>query len=198
MAATERPRLVERGDLVPYLAVVGMVAVMWAVEVVDLLPGTDLDRWGIRPRELAGLIGIATAPFLHAGFGHLLGNTIPFVVLGCLVAASGLQRFVQVTVITAVVAGLGTWLFGRAGTDHIGASGLVFGYLGYLVTRGVFTRHLGQVVLGLLVLAFYGGLLWGLLPRPGISWTGHLFGLAGGVLAAWVIHRPATAPDPAR
>lgn len=190
-----RPRLVEAGDLRPYLLVLGMAAAMWVVELVDLLPGTELDRWGIRPRQLGGLVGIATAPFLHAGFGHLIGNTVPFVVLGCIIAASGTQRFIQVTVIAGVVAGLGTWLVAPAGTDHIGASGLVFGYLGYLVARGVFARHVGQIALGLVVLFFYGSILWGLFPRPGISWQGHGFGLAGGVLAAWVIHRPAPRAD---
>ena len=182
----------------PFLVVGAMVAAMWAVEIVDLLPGTDLDRWGIQPRTARGLVGVATAPFLHAGFGHLLGNTIPFLLMGCVIAASGVQRFVQVTVIVAVVAALGTWLVGPAHTVHIGASGLVFGYLGYLVARGVIARHLGMLIVGALVLVVYGGILWGLLPAPGISWQGHLFGLLGGVLAAWVIHaRPAAGGDPA-
>ncbi|MCB0964323.1 MAG: rhomboid family intramembrane serine protease [Acidimicrobiales bacterium] len=172
----------------PYLVVVAMAAAMWIVELIDLLPSTDLDRWGIRPRQLDGLIGIVTTPFLHADLTHLIENTIPFLVLGCVIASSGTQRFVQVTVITAVVAGLGTWLVGPSGTVHIGASGLVFGYLSYLIVRGVFERRLGYLAIGLLVLFFYGGALWGLLPQPGISWQGHIFGALGGVLAAWVIH----------
>lgn len=172
----------------PYLVVVAMAAAMWIVELIDLLPSTDLDRWGIRPRQLDGLIGIVTTPFLHADLTHLIENTIPFLVLGCVIASSGTQRFVQVTVITAVVAGLGTWLVGPSGTVHIGASGLVFGYLAYLIVRGVFERRLGYLAIGLLVLFFYGGALWGLLPQPGISWQGHIFGALGGVLAAWVIH----------
>lgn len=190
----ERPSL-DTGELArPFVVVAAVAAAMWAVEIVDLIPGTDLDRWGIRPRQLAGLVGIATAPFLHAGLGHLLGNTIPFLVLGGIIAASGVQRFVQVTVITALVAGLGTWLIGPSGSDHIGASGLVFGYLGYLLARGVFARKLGQIAVGLVVLFFYGSILWGLFPRPGISWQGHLFGLLGGVLAAWVVHGRGDAP----
>ncbi|HWJ63955.1 MAG TPA: rhomboid family intramembrane serine protease [Acidimicrobiales bacterium] len=195
----ERPRL-ELRELTPYLVVVGMAAVMWIVELVDLLPHTRFDHWGIRPRQLGGLTGIPAAPFLHDGLGHLIGNTIPFLVLGCIIAASGTRRFIQVTVIVGVTAGLGTWLVGPAHTVHIGASGLVFGYLTYLVTRGFFERHLGQVVVGLVVLFFYGSILWGLLPRPGISWQGHAFGALGGVLAAWVIHgrgrSPATTPAP--
>ena len=184
----------------PFLVVFAMAAVMWIAEVIDLLPHTPFDQWGIRPRQLSGLRGIVLAPFLHAGFGHLIGNTIPFLVLGCIIAASGTQRFVQVTVIVAVIAGVGTWLTGPAHTIHIGASGLVFGYLTYLVTRGLFERHLGQIVVGVVVFVFYGSILWGVLPRPGISWQGHVFGAIGGVVAAWVIHgrgRARPAPDDA-
>lgn len=179
----------------PYLLVVGLVAVMWLVELIDLLPGTELDRAGIEPRTLDGLWGIVFAPFLHADLAHLLGNTVPFLVLGLLIAASGTQRVVQVVVITAVVAAVGTWLTGPSNTVHIGASGLVFGFLGYLVARGIFARRLGMLAVGALVMLFYGGLLWGLLPKPGISWQGHLFGLLGGVLAAWVAHRPGPSAD---
>jgi membrane associated rhomboid family serine protease len=174
----------------PFVVVLGLVAAMWALEIIDLLPGTELDQWGIEPRTPEGLVGVAAAPFLHADLAHLLGNTVPFVVLGCVIAASGLQRTVQVTVIVALVAGLGTWLTGPTNTIHIGASGIVFGYLSYLIVRGFFGRHLGQVAIGALVVIFYGGLLWGLLPAPGVSWQGHLFGAIGGVLAAWIIHRP--------
>jgi len=200
-AAPERPRL-ELRELTPYLVVLTMAAVMWVVEIIDLLPHTDFDRWGVRPRSLAGLTGIVTEPFLHDGFGHLIGNTIPFLVLGCIIAASGTQRFVQVTVIVGLFTGAGTWLVAPSHTVHIGASGLVFGYLAYLVARGFFERHIGQIVVGLIVLFFYGSILWGVLPRPGVSWQGHVFGAVGGLVAAWVIHRrrvptPSPTPPPA-
>ena len=172
----------------PVLVVVGMLAVMWAVEVIDLLPGTDLDGWGIRPRATRGLAGIPAAPFLHAGLGHLVANTLPFLVLGAFIAIGDAVRFVQVTLIVALVSGLGTWLFASPGTVHIGASGLVFGYLTYLVVRGFFAGKPLWILGGLVVLLLYGGLLWGLLPRPGISFTGHLFGAIGGVVAAWYVH----------
>ncbi|HRW38583.1 MAG TPA: rhomboid family intramembrane serine protease [Aquihabitans sp.] len=172
----------------PFAVVALVAAAMWVEEVVDLLPHTPFDSWGIRPRQLRGVPGIALAPFLHDGFGHLLSNTVPFVVLGCIVAASGVQRFVQVAVIVAAIAGVGTWLTGPSRTIHIGASGVVFGLLTYLVARGAFERRLGHLAVALLVLIFYGSLLWGLLPRPGVSWQGHLFGALGGVVAAWVIH----------
>lgn len=184
----DRPGLASSSVLRPFLVVISVVAVMWIVELVDLLPHTSFDRWGIRPRQLMGLTGIVTSPFLHDGFGHLIGNTIPFLVLGCIIAASGIQRFVQVTVIVGLIAGIGTWLVGPTHTVHIGASGLVFGYLTYLVARGFFQRHVGQIVIGLVVLFFYGSILWGLFPRPGISWQGHVFGAIGGVVAAWIIH----------
>lgn len=174
------------------IVVVGLLAaVMWVVEIIDLIPGTNLDRWGIQPRELAGLVGIVTMPFLHDGFGHLLSNTLPFVILGSIVAASGLVRFFTVAAIVTVVSGVGTWLFGPDHTVHIGASALVFGFLTYLLARGFFERKALYLGVGVVVLFLYGGVLWGVLPRPGISWQGHLFGAIGGVVAARVVHAEA-------
>ena len=184
--AVEKPSMSE--PFRPVIVVVAMLAVMWAAEIIDLIPGTPFDRWGIRPRTIRGLAGIPAAPFLHSGFGHLFANTIPFLVLGAFIALGDLRRFIQVTVIVALTSGLGTWLFASPGTIHIGASGLVFGYLTYLVARGFFAGKVLWVVGGIVVLIFYGGILWGLLPRPGISWTGHVFGALGGVLAAWYVH----------
>lgn len=184
----ERPRLNVAGLLRPFVIVGLLVAVMWAEEIVDLLPHTNFDRWGIRPRQFVGLVGIPLAPFLHAGFAHLLGNTIPFLILGGIIAASGVARFFQVAVTVALVSGLGTWLVGPAHTDHIGASGVVFGFLTYLLARGFYERHIGYLVVGVVVLFFYGGILWGVIPRQGISWQGHVFGAVGGVVAARVLH----------
>jgi membrane associated rhomboid family serine protease len=176
--------------------VAGMAGLMWAVEVVDLVAG-DLDSAGIRPRDPDGLAGIALSPFLHGGFAHLLGNTVPFVVLGAVIALGGLARVAAVTAIVAVVGGLGTWLVAPAGTVHIGASGLVFGFAAYLVARGAYTRRGLHLAAAVTVLAVYGTtLLFGLVPTPGISWQGHLFGAIGGVLAARVLHRTAR-PVPA-
>ena len=169
--------------------VVGMAALMWLVEIADLVAG-DLDAAGIEPRELDGLTGIVAAPFLHGGFGHLIGNTIPFLVLGAIIALGGLARVALVTVVVALVGGLGTWLAGSAGSVHIGASGLVFGYAAYLIVRGVYSRRLLHLAGGLLVLAIYGTtLLFGLVPTPGVSWQGHLFGAVGGVVAARALDR---------
>ena len=169
--------------------VAAMAAVMWVVEIVDLVAG-DLDSAGIRPRDADGLVGIVASPFLHGSFGHLLGNTIPFVVLGAVIALGGLARVAVVTLVVAGIGGLGTWLVGPAGTVHIGASGIVFGFAAYLVTRGAYTRRALHIGVGLVVLAVYGTtLLVGLVPTPGVSWQGHLFGAVGGVVAARALHR---------
>src|SRR3954463_3268564 len=109
------------------ILIVGMVAVMWVLEVIDQVTSVNLDQYGIKPHEADGLIGIATAPFLHAGFGHLIGNTVPFLLLGGAIALTGLARVPTTTVIVAVFGGLGVWLFASSHTDHIGASGIVFG-----------------------------------------------------------------------
>jgi membrane associated rhomboid family serine protease len=182
----ERPRSTDVGS--GLILVAAMLAVMWAVEVVDLIPGTELDRWGIRPRTARGLVGIALAPFLHVSFGHLIANTIPFALLGAAIALGGVRQIAEVTVMVTIVSGLGVWLFGNANTVHLGASGLVFGYLTYLVARGLIAKKVWWILGGLIVLALYGGLLWGLLPTPRVSWLSHLFGAIGGVLAAWVLH----------
>ena len=166
----------------------GMAALMWVVEVADAI-AFDLDRHGIEPRQVDGLDGIVLSPFLHGGFGHLIGNTIPFLLLGAAIALSGLGRVAAVTAIVALVGGLGTWLTGPEDTVHIGASGVVFGYAAYLVTRFWWTRRALDLGVALLVLGVYGTtLLVGFVPTPGVSWQGHLFGAVGGVAAARVVH----------
>ncbi len=165
-----------------------MLVLMWGSELVDVIPGVDLDRFGIEPRDPDGLAGIVAAPFLHVGFGHLLANTVPFVLMGAAIAAAGAKRIVLVTGIVALVSGVGTWLVAPAGTVHLGASGVVFGYATYLIVRGVFSRRLGQLAIGALVVVLWGSaLLAGLGPQDGISWQGHLFGAIGGVVAARVL-----------
>jgi membrane associated rhomboid family serine protease len=162
----------------------GGVALMWGLEIVDQLMGGALNQFGILPRTEIGLRGILFAPFLHGSFEHLLSNTIPFVVLGWLVMLQRTSDFFIVTAIAMLVGGLGTWLFG-APALHIGASGVIFGYLGFLLMRGYFERSLISTIFSVIVGVLYGGLVWGVLPsQPGISWEGHLFGFLGGVLTA--------------
>jgi len=171
------------------LLVGAMAALMWVSEVVDAAVGR-LDALGIEPRTADGLWGVLLAPFLHAGFGHLIANTVPFLVLGAVIALSGLRRVLLVTLVVALVSGLGTWLLAPSGTLHVGASGVVFGYAAYLIARGLFDRRWYYLVTGLLVALVQGGsLLLGLLPRDGISWQGHLFGALGGLLAARLLAR---------
>jgi membrane associated rhomboid family serine protease len=177
------------------LLVAGMVVLMWVAEVLDAILGHRLDRYGIAPRDEGGLAGVALAPFLHAGFGHLASNTVPFAVLGAAIALGGLARIAMVTVVVGLVSGVGTWLIAPASTVHLGASGLVFGYAAYLLARGVFNRDLVHLGLGLVVAAMFGAaLLGGLVPQTGISWQAHLFGAVGGVLAARLLAARTTAP----
>jgi membrane associated rhomboid family serine protease len=184
------------------ILVVAMAAVMWVVEIVDKILDGRLDAYGIEPRELDGLDGVVFAPFLHGGFQHLIGNTIPFLVLGFAIALGGIARVAAVTLIVAFVGGLGTWLVAPANTVHIGASGIVFGFASYLVARGAYSRSLVQIAVGIAVLAVWGTtLLQGLVPEDGISWQGHLFGAIGGIVAAWLLHgrrvRAGAQPQPA-
>src|SRR5688572_29532706 len=138
------------------MVVAALGALMWVVEVIDQVAGGGLGRNGIEPRELDGLDGIVWAPFLHADFQHLIGNTIPFLLLGFAIAFSGVARVILVTAIVAVVGGVGTWLIAPENTVHIGASGLVFGFAAYLVARGAFSRSAPQIVLGLVVVVVWG------------------------------------------
>jgi membrane associated rhomboid family serine protease len=168
---------------------------MWAVEVVDVAIGEQLDRYGIAPRDVEGLDGVVVAPFLHVGFGHLLANTVPFVAMGFVIAFEGARRLLAVFAICALVSGVGTWLVAPVGTIHVGASGVVFGFSTYLIARGWFNRRASEVAIGLLVALLWGGaLLGGLQPREGISWQGHLFGAIGGVLAARWLSRKEPRP----
>ncbi|GAA4839154.1 rhomboid family intramembrane serine protease [Saccharopolyspora rosea] len=166
------------------------LAVLYAVEFVDQTDrALDLDQYGIRPRDVDGLEGVLFAPLLHAGWPHLISNTLPFLVLGWLVLAGGLRQFVAVTATVWFVGGLGTWLVGAPGV-HIGASGVIFGWMVFLLVRGFFQRSAAQVLVALVLFFYWGGMLWGVLPgQPGISWEGHLFGAAGGLLAAWLVAR---------
>lgn len=170
------------------LLLFGLLAIMWAVEVIDfLLPMVDLDQLGIRPRSESGLVGIMISPFLHVGFGHLISNSIPFLLLGGLVMTGGRRQFLMLSVWATLVGGSGVWLLGGSRTVHLGASLLIFGYLGFLLSRGIAERSISGVLVSLGLLFGYGGMLYGVLPgQPGISWLGHLSGFLAGVAAAWI------------
>lgn len=175
---------------------VGYVAVIWGVHIVNTVVfGGSLSAFGIEPRDTSSLVGILFAPLLHADLSHLISNTAPGAIFSFLVGCTGARTWWEVTGFTVLVAGAGIWFFGAAGSVHIGASSLVYGWLAYLVVRGVFNRSLGQLAVGITVGVAYSGLIWGILPgTPGISWQGHLFGALGGILAGMTI----TSDDPVR
>ena len=177
-----------RGRLGPFGPPLLLLAIMWGLELVDVVLRGRLDAGGIRARESEGLVGVLLSPFLHAGFSHLLANTVPLLALGTLVAMGGRRTFWAATAVITLLGGLGTWLIAPASSTTIGASGLVFGYLGYLLVVGVRTRHWVDLLVGLAVLVLYGGLLLGALPwavADGVSWQAHLCGALAGGLAAW-------------
>lgn len=176
-----------RSGRLPVILVV-VVAVPWVVHLVNVATGYALNEWGIRPRSLQGLVGLLSAPFLHGSWHHLLMNSWPLAILGGLVLLKGLDTLVELSLFVAIVGGLGVWIFGGSNEVHVGASGLIFGYFGFLVARGVFLKELIPLTMSILVLGLYGtSFFFGLLPTArGISWEGHLFGLLAGVLAAWM------------
>ncbi|GAA1186622.1 rhomboid family intramembrane serine protease [Ornithinimicrobium humiphilum] len=181
--------------LVPVLVLVGL---MWVSELLDLLTPLQLDAYGIRPREADGLVGIVLSPFLHLGLPHLVANTSGLLVLGGLVATTTRHLWV-VTAGVVLLGGAAVWLLGAPRTVVIGASGVVYGYAAFLVVYGFVSRRVAPALVGVLVAVLYGGLLWGVLPlQPGISWQGHLFGGAAGVMMAVVLGRRDRRPASAR
>lgn len=169
---------------------VGVVAVMWLLEVIDTAMGGALDGLGIHSRSLQGLWEIFTAPWLHVGWAHLAGNTIPLLVLGWLILVDSTRTWVVSGLVVTVCSGLAAWIGSSPGTVTLGASGVVFGWLVFLLVKGLFTHSVGDIVLAVIVFLVYGGVLWGVLPTAsGISWQAHLGGAIGGVLAAWLLTR---------
>ena len=166
-------------------ALVVSVAAVWAVSLWGLFvdPGVAYDM-ALVPRRLDGLPGIVGMPFVHGSMSHLLANTLPMLVLGGMIVLRGAGYYLLVALAIALVGGLALWTIGRE-VAHIGASGVVFGFFGFLVTRGLYERRLQSMTIALVVLLFYGGMIWGVLPQDdGISWDGHLCGLVAGCVAA--------------
>jgi membrane associated rhomboid family serine protease len=176
------------------LVTLSFTALLYLIESVDLAVFRgQLDTAGIEPRELDGLDGVLWAPLLHGGWFHLTANTLPILVFGFLAMAVGLRAWIAVTATIWLVGGLGVWLTAESNTVTIGASGLAFGWLSFLLVRGWFNRNFLQIGLAIVLLFFWGGLLWGVLPgQPGVSWQGHLFGALSGVLAAWLVAKANT------
>ena len=178
----------------PSRALVAMavfLGILWMVQVADSLTHYSLLRWGIVPRRPDKLEDVLTAPFIHASYTHLIDNSLPLLVLGFIAALRGIGRWLGITVVIVLVSGLGVWLTAGGGSDTIGASGVIFGYFGYLVARGLLDRRFVDLAIGLAVGVLYWTLLPGVLPgHVGISWQAHLFGLVGGLLAAGLFREP--------
>ncbi|MBA5244359.1 rhomboid family intramembrane serine protease [Corynebacterium sp. Marseille-Q3615] len=170
----------------------GFLATIWVVFILELV-FPWLQAFGIHPLDVSSLPFIFTSPLLHANLEHIISNSIPGAIFAFLVGYSGKRVFWEVTTFVVIIGGLGTWLLGGVGTNHIGASGLVYGWLAYLIIRGFFNRSISQIITGLILGFFYSGLIFGLLPgTEGVSWQAHLFGTIGGLVAGMVI----TSDDP--
>ncbi|MCD9876094.1 rhomboid family intramembrane serine protease [Streptomyces guryensis] len=187
-----------RGDRAKAAAklMVGWVALLWLLEVVDVLSGHALDGLGITPREPSELLDVVPAAFIHFGFAHVAANSVPLLVMGFLAALGGIRRFAALCLVVIVADGLGVWLVAPAHTNTAGASGLIFGLFGFLLVSGFVERRPLGVLVGLLIGAIWGGsILLGLSPlQSGVSWQAHLIGLAAGVAAAFWFRRRAAEP----
>jgi len=174
-----------------FVGMCAVVPVLAFIELVDQLVGGELDRIaGIRPGHISGLDGILLAPLVHDGFDHLVANAAPLVIMGTFVLASGTRRFLLATLVIAVVSGLGVWFLTPSNYLVIGASGIIFGWLGFLLIRGIVERSLWSLGVAVVVGLLYGWQVTALFPTDSqVSWQGHLFGFAGGVLAAIVVPR---------
>ncbi len=194
MLVTPRPISVVRTLRLHAWILGASVASLWAVFAVDVVLGGALLQFGVVPRTVEGLRGILLAPFLHADLPHLTANTASLLVLGWLVMLRDPRHFPLVALCAAVGGGLLAWLLGAPRSVHVGASGIIFGFLGFLIFAGWYARSFGSIVLSVTVAVLWGGLVFGVLPgTPGISWQEHLGGFVGGALAArWFSRDAAT------
>ncbi|MPZ83653.1 MAG: rhomboid family intramembrane serine protease [Actinophytocola sp.] len=180
-------RIVPPNPVQAAIVIGAFTALLYLLEAVDAILPANLDNLGIQPRTLGGLDGIIWAPLLHHGWSHLFANTLAIVVFGFLAMAGGIGQWVAVTLMIWLASGIGVWLTGGAGVT-VGASGIAFGWLAYLLVRGLFNRSFRQFAVAVVLFLYWGSTLLGVLPgNPGVSWQGHLFGALGGLLAAWFV-----------
>jgi membrane associated rhomboid family serine protease len=166
---------------------------LYVIEGVDTVLGGALDADGIVPRDTNHLDGVLWAPLLHRGWLHLESNSLPFLIFGFLAMAGGLGQWLLVTAMIWLLGGLGVWVIAPSGSVTIGASGVIFGWLTFLLARGFYAHSAKQIVLAAVLFFFWGGVLWGVLPsQPDVSWQAHLCGALAGLLAARTVGRPAS------
>lgn len=157
-----------------------LIGLLWLILLLSAI--FPLQNFGIVPRTLTGLPGILFAPFLHANVSHLAANTVALLVLGLILFTLEGPRMFGITAVIIFFGGLGTWLIGRGGSIHLGASGLIYGIFGYVLAAGIFKRSIASIMGAIVVLLLYGGMIWGVLPsQTGVSWEGHLCGFLAGV-----------------
>ena len=173
-----------------------IVGLLYVIEIADTFAGHALDRdLGLKTRNVADIWAIATSPFVHVGWSHLIGNTLPLLIFGFMVLLSGWREFARVCTIAILCAGLAAWLFSASHSITMGASGVIMGLLTYVLARGFYTRKVGQILVSLVTFALFGGLLWGLLPTdPHVAWQAHVGGAIGGIIAAYALRRPTEEP----
>jgi len=160
------------------------ILLIWAIEILNYVLGHPLSNLGIFPRNVWGLPGILLTPFIHQGFEHIIMNSISLIILGILISLKNHRIFFKISLFIIIVGGLGVWIFGRP-ASHIGASGLVFGYFGFLLARGWYGRDFGSIFISLVTIFLYGGMIFGIFPGQAyISWEAHLFGFIAGILSA--------------
>lgn len=184
-------RVLPRRPVSAAVVMLAFTALLYVVEAVDQVTGGALDTdGGIISRRLTGLDGVVWAPLLHASWAHLAANTVPFLVFGFLAMAGGMRQWIGVTATIWLLSGLGVWLVGPSDTVTIGASGVIFGWLVFLLARGFFARSARQIALAVVLAVVWGSVLLGVLPgHPGVSWQGHLFGALAGLLCAALVAR---------
>ena len=164
-------------------------AILWGIHLLSLLFNENLSKLGLLPRNLPGLLGIFTSPLIHADFSHLISNTIPLIVLGWIIFNFYPKVSYILFIFIYLVTGILVWIFARQ-VYHIGASGVVYGFVSFLFFSGIFRRDNKSIALALVIVFLYGGLVWGMVPGwEGISWESHLFGAIAGLIAAYLFRK---------
>lgn len=166
-----------------FKTVLAIVILLWVILVIGFF--LPIENLGIRPRTVAGLVGILFAPFIHSGFNHLIANSISLLILGSIFLTMERKLSFVLLLQIILIGGFGTWLIGRSDYNHIGASGVIYGILGYLLTMGIFSRNIKALIVSIIVFILYGGAIWGIFPTQGfVSWESHLCGFIAGIITA--------------